>query len=294
MYGGAYGAGTVFELTPNDDGTWTKSVLHDFIGQDGSDPYALTFDAAGTLYGTAGSGGAYGYGAIYTLTPQPDGSWTQQVIHSFTGGKDGAYPFRDGSLTLDSAGNIYGTVPFGGAYGYGLVYELIPVPGGSWEEKVLHAFRAQTGEWPVARVIFDTAGNLYGTTSNAGGDGGGGNPAGVVFRLTPNLDGTWAYSIIYSFKGSPDGYDPALGVAFDPAGNLWGSTIGGGTYGYGAIFGIGRGPKGKIKEVILHNFTGGSDGWCPEGFVFDSAGNFYGVTAFSGAYGAGTVFEITP
>ena len=293
MYGGVYRDGNVFELTPNPDGSWTESVLHSFAGQDGSQPYALTFDEAGTLYGTAGAGGAYGYGDIYKLTPNPDGTWKQRVIHSFTGGKDGAYPFRDGGLTFDAAGNLYTTTPYGGAYGYGVALELMPTVSEHWKEKVLHAFRAHPGEWPTCRLTFDTAGNLYGTTSNAGGDGGGGNPAGVVFKLTPGSAGKWIYNILYSFKGT-DGYDPALGVILDAAGNLYGSTYGGGAYNRGTIFKLVPRAGKRWKEAILHTFTGGSDGGNPEGFVFDTAGNFYGVAAYSGANGGGVVFEITP
>ena len=108
MYGGAYGNGAVFELSPTPDGSWTEGVLHSFIGADGAQPSgALTFDTAGNLYGTAENGGAYDHGALYTLTPNLDGTWTQQVLHSFTGGKDGARPSRNGALIFDAAGNLW-------------------------------------------------------------------------------------------------------------------------------------------------------------------------------------------
>ena len=295
MFGGSYGYGAVYKLTHNPDNSWTQSVVYSFTGgADGNQPYSLAFDTAGTLYGTTWYGGVHGYGTVYKLTPNSDGSWTQYVIHSFTGGKGGAYPEREIGLTFDATGKLYGTTTFGGPYGYGVVYRLTLGLDGVWRERVLHAFKANPGKWPDGRLSFDANGSLYGTTSNAGGDGGPGNPAGIVFKLTADSDDKWTFSILYSFKGGNDGYDPALGAMFDAASNLYGSTYGGGAYNAGTVFKLSPGSGGKWKETRLHTFTGSADGANPDGFVVDAAGNFYGVTAYGGAYGGGTVYEITP
>ena len=291
MYGGTYGYGTVYTLVPNPYGSWTQSVLYSFMGgTDGNQPYTLAFDTAGTLYGTTWYGGTYGYGTVYTLVPNPDGSWTQSVIYSFTGGKDGGYLLRDCGLTFDAAGNLYSAALSGGAYGYGVTFELTPKSGGGWKEKVLHTFVGTPAKVPAYAPIFDAAGNLYGTTS-----AGGTQDAGTIYKLTPASAGKWTYKVIHIFNVS-NGADP-LWIKFDTAGNLYGTTYGGGTVGCegtcGTVYKLTPNPDGSWKETIVHRFKG-SDGGQPEGLVLDSAGNLYGLTAYYGAYGAGVVFEITP
>src|SRR5664279_5403051 len=171
--GGTYiscsgGCGTVFELTPNGSGGWTETVLHNFNsnGTDGANPYAgLIFDAAGNLYGTTTTGGTYYVGTVFELSPSQGGGWTEKVLYSFNyNGTDGNYP--QASLTIDAAGNLYGTTWAGGpyGYGYGTVFELTPAAGGGWTETVLHNFVGTDGAAPLAGLIFDAAGNLYGTT----------------------------------------------------------------------------------------------------------------------------------
>ena len=167
-YGGASNYGTVFKLTPNAVGSWTKSVLYSFKdGSDGGWPAAgLIFDAAGNLYGTTFDVSFSDYGTVFKLTPNADGSWTESVLHSFNG-SDGETPVA--GLIFDAAGNLYGTTDSGGAYRNGTVFKLTPNADGSWTESVLHAFIGSDGAHPDAGLIFDAAGNLYGTT-DFGGD----------------------------------------------------------------------------------------------------------------------------
>jgi uncharacterized repeat protein (TIGR03803 family) len=184
--------GVIFELTPNPDGSWKEKVLHTFMdGKDGESPNgALIFDQAGNLYGTTVGGSnlgdcdGVGCGTAFKLTPNPDGSWTESVLHHFTGGKDGADPAA--GLIFDHAGNLYGTTEAGGnlncnsGVGCGVVFKLTPNSNGGWQERVLHAFTDRAGAFPLAGLIFDAAGNLYGTT---GGDGT--TTFGSVFEITP-------------------------------------------------------------------------------------------------------------
>src|SRR5438552_2943078 len=166
----------------------TESVLHNFINNnsDSFDPVGgLILDAAGNLYGTGGYGGPHGYsgGTVFKLIPQVGGGWTEKILHSFGNGLDGANPWS--ALIFDGAGNLYGTTYFGGAsspqcnpngtFSCGTAFQLSPVAGGGWKETILHSFghNASDGRFPYAGMIFDAAGNLYGTaqfggTSNAG------------------------------------------------------------------------------------------------------------------------------
>ncbi len=146
-----------------------EKVLHNFNkdGMDGATPYAgLIFDADGNLYGTTVVGGTYGYGSVFALTPAVGGGWTETVLHSFaSNGTDGDGPYA--RLIFDAAGNLYGTTEEGGAYTVGTVFELTPAVGGGWTEQVLHSFSTNgtDGNLPQAGLIFDAAGNLYGTTA---------------------------------------------------------------------------------------------------------------------------------
>ena len=299
--GGVRGNGTVFELTPNGDGSWVKRVLYSFRHSDGRGPHSsLIFDAAGNLYGTAfygGSGSACGRdgcGTIFQLAPNADGSWAVSVLHSFNG-SDGAGPY--GGLTFDADGNLYGATAWGGADGLGVAFELTPNGDGSWGESVLHSFSGSEGGEPLGRMIFDAAGNLYGTTYQGGAHGN-----GTVFELTPNGDGSWVESLLHSFNGSDGGY-PFADLTFDAAGNLYGTTKFGGhyrcTYGCGTVFKLTPNGDGSWVESVLHLFNG-SDGRYPVGgLTFDAAGNLYGTTLYGGGsacchQGRGTVFKLTP
>lgn len=316
--------GVVFELSPSKHGTWTESVLHSFAGypNDGQQPIgSLVFDTAGNLYGTTVAGGynsSYDGGTVFELMPGANGTWSEKILHNFTGGADGAMP--SASLIFDSAGNLYGTTEFGGDANCqgpaknptcGTVFELVPDGNGGWSENVLHAFAYVDGAYPVSSLVFDTAGNLYGTTPVGPGfacDEGG---CGTVFRLTPNSDGTWTQSMIYNFEGGPDGDDPVAGLVFAASGNLYGTTERGGFAGCydncGTVFELTPRSKGIWTEKVIHRFgLPGHDqnfGVQPVSSVFlDQAGNLYGTTETRGVQGCdfnfiagcGTVFKLSP
>ena len=180
------GCGTVFELTPTDDGGWTEKKLHSFglNSKDGIYPFAgLVFDAAGNLYGTTYQGGDFtcgdsGCGTVFELT-RTGGRWLEKKLHNFGNGTDGANPYA--GLTFDAAGNLYGTTAQGGDYNNGTVFELTPNGSGGWTERKLHNFGINNKDatLPQAGLIFDDAGNLYGTTAEGGDDSG-----GTVFEIT--------------------------------------------------------------------------------------------------------------
>ena len=181
-WGGIRGSGMVFELTPNESGGWTEKVLHSFGNRaDGAGPTGgLIFDAANNLYGTTEQGGIHGYGAVFQLTPQMGGSWTERVLLSFNG-SDGASP--QGSLVhFGSSADLYGTTSNGGVNGVGTVFKMTPTQGGNWAESVLHNFSpdGSDGTYPQGSLMFDSAGNLYGATPL-----GGTFNSGTVFEITP-------------------------------------------------------------------------------------------------------------
>jgi len=177
---GRRGAGNVFKLTRESDGSWKMNAIHSFSGgtDGGTSTASLIFDAAGNLYGTTSAGGQYGYGVVFKLTPGPLGGWKERVLHSFAGGKDGASPTA--GLVFDAAGNLYGTTSAGGRYGYGVVFKLTPGRLGGWKERVLRSFEGHPGQDPSSVLVLDAAGNLYGTTQ-----GDGQTTFGTVFEITP-------------------------------------------------------------------------------------------------------------
>ena len=293
--GGTHGCGMAFELSPGEGG-WTETVLHNF-NNDGVDGYfpqtGLIFDTAGNLYGTTQYGPRYG--TVFELSPAQGGGWTEKVLYAFTGPNDGRYPR---GLTFDSSGNLFGTTSNGGIYcslyqGCGTVFELSPAQGGGWTETVLHSFGDGTdGDNPLAPLILDSAGNLYGTTSG----GGVGIAYGTVFELSPAQGGGWTLTTLYSFGVLPDGQQPWTGpVAFDSAGNLYGTTAFGGTNRNGTVFELSPNGSGGWMETVLHSFGSGMDGVEPLGSVIvDADGNLYGTTSQGGLDGGGTVFEFSP
>ncbi len=243
------GNGTVFKLTPPAVGhpTWTETVLHRFEGQnDGSGPTAgLIADAAGALYGTtpygAGTGcQGYGCGAVFMLSPPTAGkqTWTERLLHRFTGGTDGGNPM--GALVADSSGALYGTTSAGGGTGCneegcGTVFRLTPLNGSktSWHETILYRFKGTDGSAPQAGLLPGTAGVFYGTTMYGGGAG----AAGTVFRLTPPAVGkiSWSLSVLHAFTGD-DGVFPMGGLVADAKGALYGTTYLGGDKDLGTVF----------------------------------------------------------
>lgn len=293
-------AGVVLTLTTSARARSVEKVLHTFSGgHDGGNPTGVIFDASGNLYGAAGAGGANGDGVVFELTPKSDGSWSEHVLHTFKG-TDGAEPNFD-SLIFDASGNLYGTTVWGGNLsdcpisGCGVVFELMPQSNGIWNEKVLYAFKGGSdGGNPVAGLIFDSVGNLYGTASQ-----------GVLFRLAPTSGGKWHFKVLHAFTGGSDGANPEGSLIFDRSGNLYGTTAGGGStncsYGCGVVFELLPGLHGKWHEKVLHAFSGGRDGANPySSLVFDARGHLYGTAAFGGNLedcyggGCGLVFELSP
>lgn len=268
--GGSAGAGNVFKLSPSGQ----ETVLYSFTGgNDGGFPFtgALVLDSAGNLYGTTNGGGQYGAGVVYKLSA----AGQENVVYSFTGGNDGGYPYS--GVILDAAGNLYGTTPFAGANGVGLVYKVDP----SGNETVPYTFTGKAdGGYPTG-IISDSAGNLYGA-ANFGGTAGG----GLVFKM----DTAGHERVLYSFPGV-DGGGPSGGVIQDAAGNFYGTTGGGGPAGVGVIYKLDT----KGRESILYSFTGGGDGANPSsGLIMDSAGNLYGTASGGGPAGSGVVFKLDP
>jgi uncharacterized repeat protein (TIGR03803 family) len=279
-------------------GPGSESALYSFSG--GSDPklpYAgLTFDKAGNLYGTTELGGASKQGTVFEVTRNSDGTWTESVLYSFSGGADGGQP--SAGLVLDAAGNLYGTTKFGGSancnLGCGTVFQLKPASGG-WTETVLYSFSGGAdGREPYATLLFDTTGNLYSTTLFGGNVGSVcSSGCGTVFKLTP-ASGSWTESVLYAFAGGTDGASPYHGLVFDPAGNLYGTTYAGGASGNGTVFKLAPG-SGSWTESVLHPFAGGSDGKNPYGgLILDASGRLYGAAFQGGAPGFGIVFELLP
>ncbi len=294
--GGSEGYGTVFELTPNGSGGWTEVTLHNFgiASTDGIYPYAgLIFDSSGNLYGTTSKGGSEGQGAVFEMTPNGSGGWTERVLHNFgVSGSDGRYSYA--GLLFDAAGNLYGTTSLGGSKGYGTVFELAPNGSGGWAERVLHNFgiSGNDGRYSYASLIFDAAGNLYGTTV-----GGGSTNNGTVFEMTPNGSGGWTERVLHNFGVSgSDGTGPYSGVILDGAGNLYGTTEAGGSQGDGTAFEMTPNGSGGWTERVLHNFgLSNTDGQLlHSSLILDGAGNLYGTTSLGGSQNDGTVFEVLP
>ncbi len=308
----------------------TFTVLYNFTGPpDGGYPYAgLVRDAAGNLYGTTHQGGSSDYGTVFKV----DTSGTEAVVHSFTGGADGGYPYA--GLIQDKSESLYGTTWRGGS-GYGVVFKLDT----AGNETVLHTFTAgKDGISPYAGLITDATGNFYGTTEwggssiygtvfkvtaagketvlynfTGGSDGGhllgglvrdkkgnlygttesgGGYDDGTVYKLSSS--GT--LTVLHSFTGYPkDGSDAVVSLIMDAKGNLYGSTCWGGAYGWGTVFKVNQ----AGRKTVLHSFAGGEDGGCPHGsLITDDAGDLYGNTYYGGGtgcdgnYGCGTVFKL--
>jgi uncharacterized repeat protein (TIGR03803 family) len=292
--GGIAGLGVVFRLSKSSSG-WTETVLHNFGGGgDGRYPSGnLVLDAAGSLYGTTQGGGAYSNGTNYSggtayqVSPTSGGAWTETVLHSFGNGTDGLSPRAN--LTLDRAGNLYGTTITGGTNSYGTVFEL-SLLGGNWSEKVLYSFdpfNGQDGWHPVGGLVFDTAGNLYGTTT-VGSTGGG----GTIFELSPQTGGTWSESVLFGFYGPfREPQFSYSGLTFDSAGNLYGTTL----RWNGTVFKLAPAGGGVWTETSVYSFDGKHGSMPAVGsLVFDSSGNLYGATQNGGANQDGTVFKITP
>ncbi len=298
--GGAHGAGAVFKI----DTTGKETVVYSFCSvggsscTDGSNPFSgLIEDAAGNLYGTTLSGGAYSVvgGTVFKI----DSAGEETVLYSFCASNclDGQGP--EAGLLRDAAGNLYGTTGGGGAHSDGTVFKLDT----TGKETVLYSFcsvggtSCTDGNFPFAGLIEDAAGNLYGTTQRGGANG-----RGTVFKV----DTTGTETVLYSFcsvggSNCTDGSSPGAGLIEDAEGNLYGTTLLGGAN-FTVNFGQDSGTVFKLdptgKETVLYSFcsVGGSnctDGFNPAaGVIEDAAGNLYGTTELGGADAHGTVFEV--
>lgn len=291
------GAGTVFKLAPA-GGQWTESVVHSFLNSPGAYPETgLASDAAGNGYGTTFGGN----GSVFELSSKSG----YRVLHVFGSRQphDGSGPLA--ALTVDSAGNIYGTTYTGGipncgfgGNGCGIVFKLTPTSGGGWAYHVIYRFQGGSdGDRPEGSVAVSPTGTVYGTT-NLGGVGqcfSNVSGCGTVFELSPNSDGGYTHTVIYTFRGPPtDAGAPESGLILNSAGNLYGATLLGGTLNVGTVFELV--PQGSgWQESVLHSFGEGNDGALIQSQpIMDASGNIFGTTYSGGANGAGAVFEVTP
>jgi len=295
--------GTMLVLSAGMSLAQTYQVIHNFAGGlDGSEPTSgLTFDAAGNLYGTTFEGDAL-TGTVYKLQHKTS-SWVLTPLYLFPKGSlNGAIPYARAVLGKD--GSLYSTTGYGGnsqncPSGCGVVFNMRPTPTPPttpltpWVETPIYRFGGGSdGANPYgADLIFDAAGNIYGTTYN-GGSGTCTGGCGTVYKLTPS-NGIWGESILYSFTQAGDGQHPWGGVTFDRSGDLYGTTVYGGAYGRGTIYKLTPSGTGWT-EAIVYSFTGGTDGANPyAGLIFDQAANLYGATGAGGADSGGTAFELT-
>jgi uncharacterized repeat protein (TIGR03803 family) len=222
----------------------------------------------------------------------------ETAIYSFYSVYGDALPI--GGLTADASGNLYGVTFYGGVYGNGMVYELVP-NGGGWNLLVLYSFNpgASDGWGPTSPPVFDSAGNLYGSTEFGGTGGCSIFGCGTVYEISPSSDATWKETILHNFDGS-DGWQIHPGLTIDAAGNLYGMATGGGSYNSGTVFELSP-SAGSWSFSVLHNFYGGSDGSHPfDALTLDAAGNLYGTASAGGGksaackYGCGIAFELSP
>lgn len=216
------------------------------------------------------------------------------VLHNFKGGSDGKFPGF--AVALDAAGNLYGTTEVGGngcsfPGGCGTIFELSPNGKGEWKESILHSFHdSADGGFPEGGLVFDKAGNFYGTADD------GADNHGVVFEMSPDGEGGWNESILYNFQGGADGGAPFQTLAIDAENNLYGVTDSGGgggcQIGCGVVFEVSPSGNNEWTESVLYEFTG--DYPYPLGVVLDGSGNLYGTTVNGGDNGYGTAFELSP
>lgn len=306
---------------------YTLKTLYSFCAQagcsDGEDPEStVIMDGSGNLFGTTPYGGLGDFdGTVFELISDGHGNWTYKLLYSFcpkSGCKDGTFP--QGGLIVDTAGNLYGMTEFGGREGSGTVYELSPnARKTKWKLNILYSFCSQDGcgsgnnlsQGPASRLtysgassgaLYDGVSPLYGTTL-VGGDGG----VGSIFQLTPVV-GTdkWKFKVLRNFDFFVDGEDPSS-LLVDAGGNLYGTTLNGGT-GAGTAFELSpNARKTKWNQTVLHSFctlSGCADGGYPAaGMIMDASGTLFGTTGFGGASqhcpnafgpGCGVAFKLAP
>jgi len=302
QYGGSTcNCGTVFELTKSGS-TWKETILHGFLGSSQKDGYfpqaGLSFDTAGNLYGTTEYGGLNNQGSVFQLAPSKTG-WKYKTIHSFSSTNGGAYyPF--GGITQGADGYYYGTTYYGGyAYNAGTIYRMFESRGTWVAQNVFYFLEGGDGIYPDSSLTMDAKGNMYGTTYYGGSGEACSDGCGTVYKMTLGTGNKYTQSVIYSFQaGDKDGQNPyyGAGVTVDAKGNLYGTTLygGSGTQNAGTAWELK--PSGSsYKESLLWSFdTVSGDGYYPRGGVILVNGNVYGTTSSGGSHGAGTAFEIVP
>jgi uncharacterized repeat protein (TIGR03803 family) len=284
------GCGVIFELSPKSGGGWTQSVIYTFAGQpDGQAPGGgVIFDAAGNLYGVTSQGGTgttgcyLGCGTIFELSPASGGGWTESILYSFPPTGVGIYPTA--GLVFDGAGNLYGVTGEGGSttcnpgVGCGTVFRLANVSG-TWEFGLLYTFQGPRGQSPQNRLVFDAAGNLYGTTAY-----GGATANGLVFELSPTAQGQWKQTLLHVFNGDSNGFYPGA-LTIDASGNIFGTSN-------KVAFRLSPSSKGGWIFQVLSPLANGDTFMGP--LLRNSVGDFFGVTYTSGTQSVGTVYELTP
>ena len=281
--GGLNGCGTVFKLTQHNGG-WTLLPIYTFKNDyDGCNPLSpVTIGPDDSLYGTT-IGEYDGQGTLYKLQPSPTPPpspltpWQFTLLQTFTG-LNGDQPLY-GPVIFDQAGNLYGTTQFGGGYNdWGTVWEASP-SGSGWSETVLAALTLPSNG-PYSNVVFDTAGNLYGTTGT-GTD---------IFELSPN-GSSWTTTILHTFDGRV-GSLAYGGLVRDQAGDLYGATSDGGPGSSGVAYELSQSSEGWTFQVINY-FTSPGQGVFGE-LTLDAAGNLYGVRISGGTHDEGELFKLTP
>jgi uncharacterized repeat protein (TIGR03803 family) len=274
-WGGGSLGGTVFRM--NADGSGYQ-VLHVFNGSEGYAPYAAPILARdGALYGTTYWGGISNVGTIFKL--DTNGS-TYSTLYSFTNTPDGANPY--GPLIQGRDGALYGTTYSGGASNSGSVFRL-NTNGSSYS--ILHSFEdSPDGSTPFGGVVQGSDGALYGTTAS-----GGQFVVGTVFTLKTNGNG---YSVLYSFGFLPDGASPQAGVMQGNDGMLYGTTVIGGTNGYGTVFKLNTNGSGYRTLYCFTNFPDGANSYAP--LVQAADGALYGTTSSGGNTNTGAIFRLNP
>jgi len=270
----------------------SESVIYNFNsvsgGSDGYYPYAgMIADKKGNLYGTTYQGGnTTAYGVVFELTLSGS-TWSETVLHPFAGGtSDGAYP--ETGLVMDASGNLYGTTYEGGTYNEGVVFKLTK-SGNTWTETILHSFAGypKDGSYPLGNLVFDSSGNLYGTTYY-----GGSHNYGTAFIMTQSK-GKWTEKVMHGFAASGDGYYPLGVLVVGKDGYFYGTTeYGGATYNAGTVYELFQARGVWVKKTVFE-FTGGAAGCYPlAGLAMDTGGNLYGTTYQCGNDNLGTVFEL--
>jgi hypothetical protein len=271
----------------------TETPIVRFNITNGYEPVTgLISDAQGNLYGTTVGGGSgpcllRGCGLVFELSKGSNGAWTEKTIYAFKGDAVGDTDMPQSNLIFDAKGNLFGATGLDYSGYFGAVYELSPGAGGAWTEKIIYRFN-QEGYNPGLQLAFDSKGNLYGTAID-------GNPGGIAFQLSPQSDGSWTESTLYTFSSSNLGTYPVGGVFLDDKGNLYGVTNEGGTFNRGMVYQLSPHKGGSWTETVLYNFMEQGDGAYPDApLTIDANGNLFGTTFGGGTNFYSVVFELSP